>query len=32
LTIGLSREVTGEGIRVNGVRAGIIDTGIHERR
>ena len=29
LTIGLSREVAGEGIRVNGVRADIIDTGIH---
>ena len=29
LTIGLAREVEGEGIRVNGVRAGIIYTGIH---
>jgi len=29
LTIGLSKEVAGEGIRVNGVRAGIIYTDIH---
>ena len=29
LTIGLAREVAGEGIRVNGVRAGIIATAIH---
>jgi NAD(P)-dependent dehydrogenase (short-subunit alcohol dehydrogenase family) len=29
LTIGLAREVAGESIRVNGVRAGIISTDIH---
>ena len=29
LTIGLAREVSAEGIRVNGVRAGIIYTDIH---
>jgi len=29
LTIGLAKEVAGEGVRVNGVRAGIIHTDIH---
>jgi NAD(P)-dependent dehydrogenase (short-subunit alcohol dehydrogenase family) len=31
LTVGLSKEVAADGIRVNSVRAGLADTGFHQR-